>query len=895
MFLTIDHTKAPQKVRLHLAKPNKQIISNIYERYDAGLEIKLGAINELRFSIPHFIMNDETGKNEKNPHIQLVKERMLIRLKLGTYLEWFIVDSIEEDSNDKDTFMVEAFSLGYEVKRKPVTGFTTDGMNASEMGNELLKDTTWTLGEVDPIFNQMFRSFDSGEDSNVLEAIGEWSKTFGGIVVWNTDLKTISLLDLEKQGRYKGLSVDYGRYLQSIRKTRTTDQMPTRLYIYGSEGLSINSVNPTGMSYIEDFSHYIYPFERDANRNVIKSSDFMSDDLCHALLDHKDIMSNNTPIIQSINTNLLAKQTSLVSEQSVLDELKLELQTILGLLDLAQASGDATLIASRKTERDAKESQVQAQTLDVLALQTEIGALNSQLDVLHDDISHQSNFTPELIEELNYYIEAQTWRDENYIDALELYQDGLKEFERIRSPQIVIEITMDNLFNIVEEQYYWDKLVLGDLIKIKYPQMDIEYMAKIIEISYDLESGEAHLTIANTNELHSDMDRFKQLFDTTKSSTSLLENNKYKWDKINALSVKVNQMITDAWDANKQKIIAGVDNTIEIGNRGVIVRNPVFPNEILIIQSGIIALSKDTGETWKTAITPDGIVAERLMGQIIAGQELLITNSNGSFTMDDNGAIFDVGSFTIRSSSGSNLVDRWQGGSDFVEAFTDDNLITGFEKKMLKIKFDEIETRYNANIMKLNNYYDDAGDSFVWVNDFHNAFDLLEDYLFTVHHDVDTEPMLAPTNMTFTTRVVSSVFNQRFSAYDNAVNEVEAQLALRAKALAQEAYQNAQDAQDNINEVMNDVVYKIELTSSMGLVFRNGQINTLITAKVYRGKEDITSTIPVSGFIWSKTDKNGVLDTVWNTANANVGKQIVITKDDINQRATFQCDVDIPE
>src|SRR5690606_1710134 len=152
----------------------------------------------------------------------------------------------------------------------------TDGMNASEMGNELLKDTTWTLAEVDPIFNQMFRSFDSGEDSNVLEAIGEWSKTFGGIVVWNTNLKTISLLDLEKQGRYKGLSVDYGRYLQSIRKTRTTDQMPTRLYIYGSEGLSINSVNPTGMSYIEDFSHYIYPFERDANRNVIKSSDFMS-------------------------------------------------------------------------------------------------------------------------------------------------------------------------------------------------------------------------------------------------------------------------------------------------------------------------------------------------------------------------------------------------------------------------------------------------------------------------------------------------------------------------------------------------------------------------------------------------------------------------------------------
>src|SRR5690606_38424905 len=105
----------------------------------------------------------------------------------------------------------------------------------------------------------------------------------------------------------------------------------------------------------------------------------------------------------------------------------------------------------------------------------------------------------------------------------------------------------------------------------------------------------------------SSMDKLTQLLEDSKSATTVLENSKYKWNKVDALEEEVLRMITDTWDANKQKIIAGVNNTIEIGKRGIIVQNPSFPEEILIIQSGIVALSKDGGETWKTAMTPSGI------------------------------------------------------------------------------------------------------------------------------------------------------------------------------------------------------------------------------------------------------------------------------------------------
>src|SRR5690606_725099 len=125
-----------------------------------------------------------------------------------------------------------------------------------------------------------------------------------------------------------------------------------------------------------------------------------------------------------------------------------------------------------------------------------------------------------------------------------------------------------------------------------------------------LETGEASLVIANTKDILNETEELLQLLYNNASATSIIQNSKYKWDKINAVEREVNAIITQEWDANKNKIIAGVNNTIEVGNRGIIIKNPDFPDEVVIMQSGIIALSKDGGETWKTAVKPDGIVAE---------------------------------------------------------------------------------------------------------------------------------------------------------------------------------------------------------------------------------------------------------------------------------------------
>ncbi|UGO51067.1 virion structural protein [Bacillus phage vB_BanS_Nate] len=888
MFIDIDYSKRLQEAKFHLAKPNKKIISHIYEKFGGEMSIKLGNINELSFSIPHFI-EDEVP----NPHVNLIKEKMLIKVSMGSYVEWYVVDSIEEDGDTSDIFNVTAFSLGYELKGKQVTGFTEDGVNAKELLGMLLETSIWQIGTVDAMFEAMFRTFEISDDSNVLDAIIQAGETYGALIVWDTINRRISFKDMSKDGVFKGMTVNYGRFLRSIKRTRTTEEMVTRLYAYGNEEMSIATVNPTGQLYIEDFSYFMYPFERDANKNVIKESFFMSNELCHALLNHKSVIESKAPLVQQRTAEANAKELELMHEQSKYDTFETEYERIEELLDMAKATENTGLIAQRQQELSAKRALMIEQAGVTATKKAELDYIKGIIKGLQDEINSESGFTPETLDELNLFIIESTWRDDRYVDAKELYEDSLKRFEELREPKVVIEVSIDNLLNVIEEQYYWDKLNLGDLIKVKYPQMNIEYMAKIIEIKFDFGNDEATITIANTKDLLSDTEKLVQLLYSNSSASSLVQNNKYKWDKVNKIEDVVSNIVTSEWDATKQKIIAGVNNSIEIGNRGMIVTSPDNPNEVVIIQSGVIALSQDKGETWKTAIKPDGIVAERLIGQIIAGENLILTNSAGTFTFDKNGVQIDANHFFLKASDGSgeNLIPKFETSSEMITEFMDDGMITAYEKKMLKLEWDKLYNAYTLINNKINLYYGDTKDQYQSIVTYYQKYVDLYDYLFVELHG--TKPLLDPSNMTFTTRVDKTIFDARFKNYEDAKLEVEKMLLAKEKEIMDNATRTANEAKEGLEEVVNDIVYKLEFYSPKGFTFKNGQIDTDITVTVYKGKTDVTNTIPNSGFIWKKFDKDGVLDIAWGNAHANVGKTIHVTIDDVTERATFKCDINI--
>lgn len=102
------------------------------------------------------------------------------------------------------------------------------------------------------------------------------------------------------------------------------------------------------------------------------------------------------------------------------------------------------------------------------------------------------------------------------------------------------------------------------------------------------------------------------------------------------------------------------------------------------------------------------------------------------------------------------------------------------------------------------------------------------------------------------------------------------------------------DTSAAIEEVAANVNYRTEIYSTYGNIFQNGIIETTLIAKVYKGMEDMTATIPQSAFRWERKSDNPESDDVWNAQHATFYSNVLaINNDDVEARATFNCIVNI--
>ena len=86
----------------------------------------------------------------------------------------------------------------------------------------------------------------------------------------------------------------------------------------------------------------------------------------------------------------------------------------------------------------------------------------------------------------------------------------------------------------------------------------------------------------------------------------------------------------------------------------------------------------------------------------------------------------------------------------------------------------------------------------------------------------------------------------------------------------------------------------VKVYSSNGSVFRIGTCYTTLSAKVWRGKNDITDSIDESSFVWIRNSIDKFSDAAWNSSSKAIGqKSINLTPDDVRSRADFRCVVDI--
>ena len=84
----------------------------------------------------------------------------------------------------------------------------------------------------------------------------------------------------------------------------------------------------------------------------------------------------------------------------------------------------------------------------------------------------------------------------------------------------------------------------------------------------------------------------------------------------------------------------------------------------------------------------------------------------------------------------------------------------------------------------------------------------------------------------------------------------------------------------------------VVVDSSNGSVFKNGNISTTLTARVFTGKGEVDISGTELAYVWSKVNDDGTPDTAWNTLHAMSAKSITITDSDVWRRSTFTVSIE---
>jgi phage minor structural protein len=643
VIFDIDTYMATHKVRLYIAKPDQTIIGEITEYYDLKRNTKLGNIPTLSLSLPYQI--NIRNKLVDNPAVQATKNRYLIKFVQDTTAEWYIIKAPSDIMGDSSDYKsIEAYGLAYELADKNLRSYSVVSKNASQVLQDVLASTLWSIGTIDASFDILYRSFEVS-DSNVLDFIFEAATTFNALVNFDTVQRRIDFLIFEQYGTNRGLEVAYGHLLKSASKVENSDEFFTRLKVFGANGSSILGENITGQNYLEDYSYFIYPFSRDSNKNILTHSDYMSDSLCHALLDYSELVTSKDMEFKSYLGQLSEHQNTLIEQKNQLKTYKDALASIENEIANLNYLGQNT--SEKVIQKIAKEAEISAQNGIIASTENSLNTVNSQIAQLQNSLSISSNFTPELIKEWNPYIIMGTFENTTVTDPVQLLSLAEQEFEKLKRPKIVVNISIVNFLECVTEQQRWGMLNLGDIITIKQSKLGLHIQAKIIEMNFDYEAGDVSLVISNVKELLSDEARFLRDLYKANTTSASVGSGQYKWDAAYTDVNDVQAILNDKWDATAREIQASVDNTVSISRKGLIVTDPNDADKMLILQKGLLAISGNGGNTWDTAIDPSGVFAKKLVGQIMLGNDLYISNSAGTVSINANGMVVSDMDLTV--------------------------------------------------------------------------------------------------------------------------------------------------------------------------------------------------------------------------------------------------------
>ena len=726
-------------------------------------------------------------------------------------------------------------------------------------GLKLVADISleYDTGVLENQWTTKYRTFDSSgaKWNTMLENI---AKSFDCVFILDSYTQTINACHYSEFGEDTGISLLYDNAIKEIGRTRKLDELVTRLWVESSN-VTIAGVNVLGTDYVENYDYFI-------------NSGIMSDELMLALDRYENLLGDkekqfNLLIVDKYEAD---QNVTLADSQLYALEERLEGQRAIltGYLKDAADNGEAfnsQTQAQQKIVSDLEQQIVNKQTeLDGYKetannLQQQIVQIGIDIQKVNAEFNGQKIFNDELLLELSDYLIEKTLEDETHLTGSSLYSFALNQIEEYQKP--IIDFTISTNVEFIKRAgcKITDFIFLGAKVGIEDRTGELASEdGTVMVYSFSLDPNiDEFSDFKFTNFGKAPDTALKQISRTTqtvKATKHLTDFYKATWADMQNKALDIDEILTQGLDLSAQKVRSRTEeNVLDITEAGIFCIDAKNNDEQLAIMNDLITMTTDGWRTAKVAISPEGIMADTIIGNLIMGSELYISN-----TKDTTGASFHINEL------GFQVKDYFGDQQIFMGLSNNEPHVLIGQKKNHYIEWKQSGLEINASSIKI------GASKVVNESDMNSAIDGLRDSISAgFEMDYNQIKMYVDDTSQQLRSLIQVTNGQLEASVNDKINNLQSQITVNKNGLSTKVSKG--DIVSSINQSAESVkikAAKIDLNGTVTVTGDNRYIkiedaNYSVfdgnVRKAYLGFRNVSGTdYVVPKFVLSATNTNGV-------------------------------------
>lgn len=478
-----------------------------------------------------------------------------------------------------------------------------------------------------------YRTFET-TSTTWMDMLRQIAEAFDVIILFDSYNECIDVCHREEFGEVTNISLTYDNALKEITKQRKLNELVTRLTVE-SANTTIAGVNVLGTEYVECYDYFI-------------NNGIMSEELQHALEQYQNILERED---LKFNQLLLSKHDAdqaLSLANSQLVSLQSKYTTEKAILTAYIKSGEESKQTAQQKVVTDLEKQIEAKLSEVQNCKDNAASLEQQLVQIGENIKKENTglFTDDLLLELSDYLIEKAITDDTHLTSYAVYDYAVEQIKNYQKP--VIEFSINSSTEFIERtgQKVTDCIFIGAKMEVEDKAGDITNEDGTVML-YGFSIVPKTNTVSNfkfTNSAKVPDSPLKQVSKTSqavKATKAMTDFYKSTLQKVKDQNPDVAKILEEGLDLAAQKVRSRTEqNIIEIDEAGIFLIDANNENEQLALINDLIAMTTDRWKTSRVAISPEGIMAEQLIGKVIIGEDLYIGNDTNSFKIskDPSGA-----------------------------------------------------------------------------------------------------------------------------------------------------------------------------------------------------------------------------------------------------------------